>query len=282
MGRVTITGMLHQDRGRAESFGADAEQYDRARPTYPEQLVSDLLPEPAGIAVLDIGCGTGIASRLFADRGCAVVGVEPDPRMAAVARRSGIDVQVSKFEEWDPVGRLFSLAICAQAWHWLEPGRTLAKLGSMLNPGGRVALFWNKGSHDLEFQVLLDRVYARHAPGLDSYSILLGLPIEDRINAARQSLSASSHFNVHEVVRYPWEKRYTRDEWLDHLPTHSDHRTLPESQRKALLDDIGNLIDASGGTVILHYTTWLLSATLADATLPGAGDGQDVGVRKSP
>jgi SAM-dependent methyltransferase len=48
--------------------------------------------------VVDAGCGTGIASRLFTRRGCRVVGVEPDPRMAAVARRYGLTVEGGHFE----------------------------------------------------------------------------------------------------------------------------------------------------------------------------------------
>lgn len=81
--RATMTFVIHTDRRRAGSFGDDAEQYDRARSSYPAELVDDLV-DPGVHRVLDVGCGTGIAARLIAARGCAVYGVEPDARMAAL------------------------------------------------------------------------------------------------------------------------------------------------------------------------------------------------------
>src|SRR5688500_10093400 len=69
--------------------------------------------------VLDVGCGTGIAGGLFTARGCRVVGVEPDPRMAVLARRRGIDVHETTFEEWEP-GEEFDLLVSGQAWHWVD------------------------------------------------------------------------------------------------------------------------------------------------------------------
>jgi trans-aconitate methyltransferase len=83
-------------------FGEVAEQYDRSRPTYPDAMVDDLVA-PGVTRVLDVGCGTGIAARLFVARGCRVVGVEADARMAEVARGHGIDVDVSPFETWEPL-----------------------------------------------------------------------------------------------------------------------------------------------------------------------------------
>ena len=79
---------------RATIFGAEAERYDRTRPDYPAELVDALVPR-APMSVLDVGCGTGIASRLFAQRGCSVLGVEADARMAAVATARGTAVEVS-------------------------------------------------------------------------------------------------------------------------------------------------------------------------------------------
>jgi predicted TPR repeat methyltransferase len=100
--------MLFEDRSRAESFGNAAQLYDRARPTYPPELVDRLLSDGTR-RVLDIGCGTGIAGALFAARGCQVTGVEIDARMAAVARTKGLEVEVASFEQWDDRGRRFEL-----------------------------------------------------------------------------------------------------------------------------------------------------------------------------
>jgi predicted TPR repeat methyltransferase len=89
--------MLFEDRARAESFGVTAALYDQARPAYPPALVDALIADGSR-RVLDVGCGTGIASALLADRGCTVLGVEVDARMAEVARAKGIEVEVGRFE----------------------------------------------------------------------------------------------------------------------------------------------------------------------------------------
>jgi len=59
----------HQAREVAESFGADAERYDRARPGYPAAMVDRIVAASPGPDVLDVGCGTGIAARLFREAG---------------------------------------------------------------------------------------------------------------------------------------------------------------------------------------------------------------------
>ncbi|MBW5262700.1 hypothetical protein JGS43_39610, partial [Streptomyces sp. P01-F02] len=80
----------HEARRMAESFGVDAQRYDRARPGYPAALVTRIVakspgphvrdiahahaPGPGpGPDVLDIGCGTGIAARQFQAAGCTVL-----------------------------------------------------------------------------------------------------------------------------------------------------------------------------------------------------------------
>ena len=79
----------------AESFGEDPGRYDRARPPYPDALVDRIVAASPGTDVLDVGCGTGIEARQFQAAGCTVLGVEPDPRMAEFARRTGVEIEVA-------------------------------------------------------------------------------------------------------------------------------------------------------------------------------------------
>ena len=87
---------LHQFRAVAESFGVDAERYDRARPRYPEALIERVIAASPGLEFLDVGCGTGIGARQYRASGCTVLGVEPDARMAEVAERTGVEVEIGK------------------------------------------------------------------------------------------------------------------------------------------------------------------------------------------
>ena len=105
-------------------------------------MVRDLLAGgPADI--LDVGCGTGKVARLLVGPGRRVLGVEPDRRMAAVARGHGIDIEVGTFETWDDAGRRFDLLTSGTAWHWVDPVAGAAKAAKVLRSGGGFAAFWN-------------------------------------------------------------------------------------------------------------------------------------------
>src|ERR687884_1267424 len=107
----TLPSEAHQARHIAESFGAEPDRYDRARPRYPDALVQRIVAASPGPDVLDVGCGTGIAARQFQAAGCAVLGVEPDARMADFARAHGLRVEVATFEAWEPARRRFDAVI---------------------------------------------------------------------------------------------------------------------------------------------------------------------------
>src|SRR5688572_8567492 len=99
----------------ARSFGTEAVRYDRTRPRYPEELIEKIVAASPGPRVVDVGCGTGVLSRQLLAAGCEVVGVEHDERMAEFARDTGVDVEVSKFEAWDPAGREFDAVVAGQS-----------------------------------------------------------------------------------------------------------------------------------------------------------------------
>jgi SAM-dependent methyltransferase len=251
---------MWQNRERALSFGSDAATYDQARPSYPEELVDDLM---AGHPwhVLDIGCGTGKAGRLLVNRGCTVVGVEPDDRMAAVARTYGLDVEVAPFEQWDPAGRRFDLAICAQAWHWIEPVAGLRRVADVLDRGARFGIFWNHATYDDAVRRDLDEVYARIAPQVGDRAVIVGNVPNARLDDDVRAMTSASQFSPPDDRRYTWSREYRTDEFLELLGTHSDHRLLSESTRSALLDAVADVVERHGGALTVDYRTRLLLLT---------------------
>ncbi len=261
-----------QDRKRPEgrqprlAFGEVADLYDRARPTYPPELV-DHLVELAGTPgqVLDVGCGTGKATVLLAARGLGGVGLEPDREMGAVARRHLApfpkwSVATGDFEAYDPPGPRYDLIACAQAWHWIDPGRRFQQAARLLRVGGWLALFWNRTADDsAPVRRHVDAVYRDLFPAGSPYGRLtagrppVGTPPPDAgLGEARWQV-------------FPWVCRYTTKEWTDLAQTHSDHRLLDPDLRKVLLDRVAEVIDAHGGFYDHRYHCWLWSAPKAGA-----------------
>jgi SAM-dependent methyltransferase len=132
-----------------ESYGAVfdtiAADYDRHRPTYPDELV-DRACEAGGLAagdrVLEIGCGTGQLTRSLAARGLHVTAVEPGQNLIGLARRIGAGVEFvgSRFEDAELPAERFAAAFSAAAFHWLDPDVSWGKVAGSLVPGGPLAL----------------------------------------------------------------------------------------------------------------------------------------------
>ncbi len=255
----------HRFRQVAESFGADAARYDRTRPPYPVALIDRIVAVSPGPDVVDVGSGTGTAARQFQAAGCTVLGIEPDPRMADFARHSGVDVEVTTFEDWDPAGRQFDAVVAGTAWHWVDPVAGAAKAAQVLRPGGRLAPFHHVFQPPPDVTQAMAKVYQRvapdspfssssqsSAPALDLYQ-----PLFARIaNGIRQSGS----FSEPEQWQFDWERTYSRDDWLDQLPTLGSMTQLPPDKLTQVLAEVGAAIDAIGGSFTMAYITVVVTA----------------------
>ena len=254
----------HLQRQVAEGFGADAGRYDRARPTYPAGLVDRIIAASPGRDVLDVGCGTGISARLFAAAGCRVLGVDPDPRMAGLARQGGTETEVAKFEDWDPAGRTFNAVIAAQAWHWVDPVAGAAKAAAVLRPGGRLAVFWNAFDPPEDLREAFAEVFRRVLPDSPSGGFWARPAVDTyRAGCARVAdvIRQAGTFGEPEEWLSYWERPYTRDEWLDLVPTTGGFTRHPEAIQTELLGGLGAAVDAAGGTFTMSYAT--IAATAA-------------------
>lgn len=132
-------------------FSDRASDYDAHRPSYPSEAIDaifDGLGEANSLVAVDIGAGTGISSRLLAERGARVFAVEPNEAM----RMRGAAHECAGVVEWiDGTGEATGLpngvadvVLCAQAFHWLDTRMALEEFRRLLKPGGRAALLWNQ------------------------------------------------------------------------------------------------------------------------------------------
>lgn len=255
----------------AASFGAEADRYDRARPTYPEAMVEAIITpylypdsDPGRRpAILDVGVGTGIAARLFAARGCDVLGVDVDERMAAVARRHGIEVETARFEEWDAQGRAFDAVVSAQTWHWVDPAAGAAKAAEALRPGGRLALCWNVFQPPPEVVAAFADIHRRLLPEFpDMWARPVLETYEPMFVRAEAGVRDSGAFAEPERRQYEWERPYTTGEWLDGIPTSGGYSRLAPERIVPLLEATREAIDALGGSFTMRYTTVVVTAVL--------------------
>ena len=251
---------------RSRLFDREAERYDRCRPAYPDVVIDELLGAvPSDLDVLDVGCGTGIAARPMVERGARVLGVELAPRMAEIARRRGVDVEIGAFEDWDAAGRRFDRVTSAQAWHWLDMPPATAKAASLLRPRGLLGLIWSGGAPPDDLADALEGVYSTVVPSgthrlFRGYAANRSTDVRDGLTGVVDAIAAAPDFGAATETWFPWSQRYRRSQWLELLQSYSEYAALEEDLRRHLLDAVAATIDDYGGSFVMNFETVLISA----------------------
>jgi SAM-dependent methyltransferase len=235
----------------ARVFGEVAEDYDRVRLPYPAAMVDDVLDysrlEDSGRRALEVGAGTGKATRAFAARGVPIVAVEPDEAMAAVLARHvahlpNVDIIQSTFEDYRP-DESFGLLYSTDAWHWTEPALRWSLADQALAAGGALALCWNNGRIDDPAlrQAMLD-VLAEITPTI----VVEDAPAEPARMLTEwpgNELAGRPEFEDLVVRIYPSRRTLSGADYLTQMSTRSQLRMLPEPIRSRLLAALTDVFD---------------------------------------
>lgn len=248
--------MTEADAGRlGRVFNEVPDLYDRARPGYPDALFADL-SEITGLGqgsrVLEVGCGTGQATRPLAALGCRVTAVEPGEGLAALARRNlaafgNVEIETAMFEDWDDRGRRFDVLVAASSWHWVDPAIGWPKARRMLNPGGWIALLGNvviRAPGEPEAYAETADLHERFSPGNPAWG---HPPLADEVRAGSERWGPGAEdpgdlFGPAIVRWYPTVKWFDGESFADHLRTLSVYRKLSADVREPLLDAIAERI----------------------------------------
>ena len=243
---------------RRLTFGAHADAYERARPSWPEKAARWLVPDDAGL-VVELGAGTGKLTRAVAGLGVRVVAVEPDPRMLAVLRASGL-AGVEGSAEAVPLEDAEADAVLAgSCLHWFELERALQEIHRVLRPEGRFGFGWNhRDGRPPTIARMSERIYAARSEGTGWRS--RDWPREVTAGGLFRDVEHALVEHVHELPR---------EALRDHLLSYATIASLPDQERDRVLADVGEIIDADpslrdGDLLRLPFVVEAYRATRAD------------------
>jgi ubiquinone/menaquinone biosynthesis C-methylase UbiE len=237
------------------TFNRAALLYEEIRPGYPDELIKDIV-DLSGISshgkILEIGCGTGQATRAFAAFGHEMLCIDIGPGLIDIAKERfrefpNVTFLVCAFEEWKP-DQNFDLLISATAFRWIDPEVRYIKAWNVLNPDGALATFSNRHVRWEGFFVEVQEVYRKYAPQL------CVVPLPDQQPPPPSPEPGVERFLEPVQRTYPWAQEYSSEQYVKLLGTYSDHLALPESNREPLFKGIKDLIDEKyGGAIMKHY-----------------------------
>ena len=228
---------------RALTFGSVAAAYERYRPGYPDEVVDRVLAY-AGRHVataLEIGAGTGKATRVFASHGVRVTATDPDAAMLAELAKhvpSSVRAVRATFEEV-PLTTSYDLVYAAAALHWTRPEGRWERAAALLEPGGVVASFG--APRDLADPVVEEALRVAGTPWLqddDHVPSPDGTPEDSALQWPSTELAASELFT--DVTQVVLEQRTTvsaRD-YVGLLSTVSAFLVLSPADRETALASI--------------------------------------------
>jgi SAM-dependent methyltransferase len=253
-----------------QTFGTIPDRYDAVRPGYPAAILAEVLARVPGtgtIRILEVGCGTGQATRLFAALGQPILATDLSPALVAVARERlaafpNVQFAVGGFEHLPLPAGAYDLLISAQAFHWVDLAVGLPKAHHVLAAGGTLALFWNFTHYDTD--PLLQRirdVCLRHVPPLAGWPDAT----EDRFAAFTggwlTALREAGGFSAITSSVIMTTLEYSHERFQQLLATYSWVQSQSPAVQAALFRDLRAVLGAAPDPLTLPTRTLLVLAT---------------------
>lgn len=247
-----------------KAFGSVAEVYQASRPDYPENMIADLLKysglECQGL-VLDVGCGTGIASRQFAAHGLDVVGIDISEEMLSIARKTTVSKTSvycsASFETAALQEGSYDMIVSAQAWHWANPRTKYARAHSLLFPNGTLAVFWSFEEDSSKWSSTLETLCKKYC---SSYQPTTAAQELDR---NLREMKQSGLFEGIVNRTYKRTLNYTKDRLKQLLDSYSYIAVLSMNKKKRFFQEVDELLASEADPMKILFRTVLVTGKKA-------------------
>ena len=231
----------------AVGFQRGADDYERARPSYPSEAIDLIVREcrlGPGVSVCDLAAGTGKLTRLLVPSGAQLIAVEPVAAMREQLATAvpGVDV-VDGTAEAIPLGDASVDALTvAQAFHWFDPERALPELHRVLRPGGHLVLIWNVRDETVDWvREFTELVVARG--GGRPYTPYHQLGSGEAMTADHDEVvRASGLFGEVATAWFANPQVVTLDDVVARAASTSFVSALDDGPRQDLLDEVRSLV----------------------------------------
>ena len=235
---------MRQDENTAilsRSFGEVAPEYNRLRSGPSREALDWLVPESAS-DILELGAGTGILTRLLAERVAHVTAVEPDDRMRAVLAATEVSVEVvaGNAERIPAAASSVDVVIAQSAWHWVDEERAVPEVARVLRPGGRLSLVWTGPDRSVDWMRSL------WAGGI-IFSPEEQTDVDNRRrrrHLVNVDVGGTSPFLEPERMLFQWTRRMAKADLVALATTYSAVITMDESARREHLQAMERFLDA--------------------------------------
>ncbi len=243
----------------SEMFNLAADYYDRYRPSYPSEIIEQLINKTGiakGSELLEIGAGSGKATELFKEKGYNICCIDPGKDLVANGRIKfqdypGIKFECQRFEEYDAQKNSIEVIYSAQAFHWVPQPIGYKKCAQALKAKGYLAPFWNMYityDNDVDNELLeLSRKYGGLADFLNEEGC------EKRISSIVSSISESGFFKKPDVYRQMWKQSYTADEYYGFALTGNSFIQKSDEEKENAHRDLVKLANKHGGVIERPY-----------------------------
>ncbi|MBT5022471.1 methyltransferase domain-containing protein [Candidatus Woesearchaeota archaeon] len=251
--------ILNPSEGK--TFGNISKIYNLARPDYPEELIDDITKElKPNSKILDVGCGTGQATKILAKKGFQITGTDLSEEMITIAKTNcpNANFLAGRFEDIDfnqnnqnNQTEKFDLITSGMAWHWLDKNIAYKKAHDLLNPNNpnsKLAIFWSyqekeKSEIIQKVGIVLDKYSAPNRGPAGS------LVLESFGQTLTELKNKQDLFNNITTKSYQSNLNFTKQKYIDLVISYGWVQNLENDKQSKLIQDLNNAIEPNEFTV---------------------------------